>query len=150
MYPILASSLFLGALTPATAFDPSSRDLLRQKYNQGGICSTANVRLTYFEDDRLIVVLSLDPSWAESLAVSPASVRERWFAIHCPQPADPVWQYFADGDDIRIQGDLPGHGTYSLSCASYRNELLGATTSIRDKTSKSLNMILRRLGIRKD
>ena len=61
-------------------------------YKEAEFCSTASVADVYSIGKDIRVTLDIDDRWAKSLSVAIDDIKQRWFALHCPFSAIPIWR----------------------------------------------------------
>lgn len=93
-------------------------DSITDFFKNSPICGTASVSRVSAKDDYIIVSLTIDPRWSQTLGNKSEDLRARWFAIHCPNNFSPVWQDIPKHGDIIIQSQLPRYGLYKFHCRS--------------------------------
>ena len=115
-------------------------------YQKGKFCSSASVKKLAFIDKHIIVTLDIDEDWAETLDKE-ASIRDRWFAIHCPASIQIFWSELNKNHDIIIESKLPKYGAYSLSCRKFEEDRRRLSKIRKENMAEWAARIWRRLGL---
>ena len=115
-------------------------------YQKGVFCSSASVSKLNFMDKHIIVILDINKDWSETLAKE-VSIRDRWFAIHCPASIQIFWSEFNNNHDIIIEGKLPNHGVYSISCRKFEEDRRRRSKIRKENMAEWAASIWRRLGL---
>ncbi len=119
-------------------------------YKDRQFCGTATIHTATIEPGHVLVQLDIDTRWQQAMVNLDPTVRDNWFAVHCPLPISAIDPLLDNRDVIIIdhhQASMPDHG---LSCRAFNQQMIDKNIQRKESARTRLSALLDKFGLSRD